>query len=1062
MSPVPQPTHARFNLRTLEREEPEIIHGSRDFLRHNMHILKRPGGLNQRRCRQNVRFRQPSFAERAYNTVCVSRQDSSDNARDEMDDVRVSVCRGETELRIATSRRELVTLALALLLCWQTCTCFAASDSSWAGMTDLAVSRTLCEYAKDPLGIDVRQPRLTWILVSDRRGVMQRSYQILVASSLELLAENTGDLWDSGPLESEESSAIYEGHRLVSRQRCFWKVRVQDEQKHFSSWSAPAMFEMGLLEPADWNGQWIGLSGENTVAVSPLLRKEFTVGGPVKAARLYAAGLGWAEYSLNGQRIGDHVLDAAATDYDKRMLYVTHDVTHQLHPGVNAVGASLGNGWYCQPDGAGYGTSPQLKMELVVELADGTLQHISSDDTWKSSTGPVVTNSIWDGEFYDARQEKPGWTHPNYDDADWLPAAVKASPGGRLEAQMLEPIEARSVQAVKLTNPVPGVYVYDFGQLFGGWARLRVKGPEGTMVALRYSARVFPEAGADSVQRLNETIERDVQAGHASPTLAIPGLVDKRRHRSPDGATDFYVLSGDPDGELYEPSFTFHPVRYIQVENFPGTPSLSDLEACVVHSDVDMSGSFECSNPLLNQIHRNCMWTFTNQMYGFPMDCLYREYWGWLEPGTNPATFFSRRFIPRFWTKFLRDVQYAQYSNGVIPDVIPNYPPKGRTTGDPAWAGNYPLIVWSAYQTYGDLRLLQQHYPNMARWVAYLESLSEGHLIKKGGYYGDHMLPGDSPGNEEFVSKETPQELVWSEFYFNNIWVMSQVARILDKSDDTKRYGEQADDIKAAINARWLHSSGKHYATSSQTANISALAFGLVPEANRQEVLKSLKTDILQKRSGHLHTGNFGTSCVMDALPALGAGDVLFGVVTKTAYPGWGYMVDRGATTIWEAWGGVQHGFTGYNSGEDSMPMFATITEYFYNDLAGIRGPDYFGTRTVPPGFREVHLRPDLKNDLTGVKAHVRTVKGIVGVEWQRDDGIVRMKATIPANAVGRISVPTAGLKEISVREGSHDVWKDGHYIGGAPGISSGTSESDYMTFQTGSGTYLFTLTGTP
>jgi len=932
-----------------------------------------------------------------------------------------------------------------------------------AGATaSITLHDTRCEYADNPVGIDDPKPRFTWTLDADRRGVMQQACHLLVATSPEILAADRGDLWDSGKMDTSESVAIYQGAPLGSRQAGYWKVRVWDERGTASPWSAPATFEMGLLDRSEWHGQWIGLGGENSAGVSPLLRKEFTLDGPVQRARLYAAGIGWSEHYVNGQRIGDSVLDPAATDYDKRVLYVTHDVTHLLHAGPNALGAMLGNGWYSQPTDYGYGNSPRLLLELIVELADGTIQRIASDETWRASTGPITRNSIWGGEIYDARLEQPGWLHANFDDAAWASATLKDDPGGRLESQSMEPMTSHAMRPVRVTSPRPEVYVYEFAELFGGWVRLRVKGLAGTRIAIRYSARTFPEGTPEEVAALQATINHDASEGHATPVEVVPGFVDKRRHKGPDGATDYYILKGDPDGEIYEPRFTFHPVRYVQIEGLPAAPALGDVEGRAAYAEVDLTGSFECSDPLLNQIQRNCERTFTNSMYGITLDCLYREYWGWLEPASNPSTLFARKFIPRFWMKFLRDVQYAQHEDGVIPDVVPAYPPKGRKTGDPAWAGNYPLVVWYVYQYFGDERLLAEHYPNMRRWVAYLDTLAENGRIEKGGYYGDHMLPGDAPGQEEFISKETPPELLWTGYYYNNTWILAQTARILGKADEAAAYATRTEAIRTALNEKWLDPAGTHYATNSQTSNIAALAFGVVPEGNRAAVAQSLIANIAEQRGGRLHTGNLGTACIMDALAEHGGGEPLHRIATSTAYPGWGYMVSQGATTIWEAWGGVQEGFVGYNSGEDSMPMFATISEYFYSDVAGLRGPDYFGTRMVPPGFREITIRPRIQEGLTHASATIRTVRGLARVAWEGTEGSFRMQASIPANATAMISVPKAGMDKPRVAESERIVWEDNGFVDGTPGIEGAMEDDTYVNFRVGSGTYNFTLTGTP
>ncbi|MBN2024989.1 MAG: family 78 glycoside hydrolase catalytic domain [Pirellulales bacterium] len=940
--------------------------------------------------------------------------------------------------------------ALPTLAIWTAIPLHAAEAD---GAPAVAVAETTCEYLHNPLGIDVREPRFTWVLESDRRGVMQRAYRILVARSSERLAAEEGDLWDTGKVASEESvNVVYQGDQLSSRQRCFWKVRVWDDRGQASPWSAPAHFEMGLLAPSDWRGKWIGLGGEETASVSPLLRTEFVVKGPVQRARLYAAGVGWSEYYLNGNRVGDNVLDPATTDYDKRVLYVTHDVTNLVRPGANALGVMLGNGWYSPPPpDRGYGDAPRLLLELVVDLADGTVQRIVSDDAWRATTGPILKNDMWGGEIHDARREKTGWTTPGYNDSDWPTAAVRQSPGGRLEAQTIEPIKVNQVlRAVKLTEPKPGVYVYDFGQLFGGWARLRVVGPAGTRIALKNAEQIFPDTG----------------------------LVDKRRHYRTvaDGATDFYVLKGDPDGECYEPRFTFHPVRYVQVEGLASPPALTDLQGCVVHNAIDPTGGFECSNALLNRIHRACSWTFTNAMYGITLDCLYREHWGWLEPASTPSILFAHKHMPQFWMKFLRDVQCAQRADGVIPDVVPAYPKKNRKTGDPAWAGNYPLVTWYLYQCHGDRRLLEINYPNMKRWIDYLTSIAdENHLIMKSrvkgyGNYGDHMLPGDVPGREEFLSRETPSSLLWTGFYYNNARILAQTATILGADDDAATYGRLADDIRKAMNEKWLDASRKRYATGSQSSNMFPLALGIVPEAHRQNVLNTLTDDILVRRRGHLHMGNIGTTCAIDALGHLGRADVLHRAVTSTDYPGWGYMMSHGATTIWEAWSNNLPG-TSLGSGmvdretkvgisEDSMLMFSTVNEFLFRDVAGIGGPTYYNVQPVAPGFREVRIRPRIPGDLTHAAARVRTVRGMVAVDWKRDDHGVVLKATIPANAQAKISVPKAGLRDVTVEEGGKAIWNSGAFVGGAPGITAGTDEPEYVTFDAGSGDYVFILRG--
>jgi len=880
-----------------------------------------------------------------------------------------------------------------------------------------------CEYAVNPLGVDVTQPRFGWVLESDQRGQAQSAYQVRVASSEEKLQGGIGDKWDSGKVSSDASVNVpYEGSSLVSGEKCWWQVRVWDRDGAPSAWSEPATFEMGLLNESDWEGEWIGADASIS---APLLRKEFEVSKEVKQARVYVSGLGWYELYLNGQKVGDHVLDPATTDYAKRVLYVTYDVTSLLSEGLNAVGVMLGNGWFSEPGWEHqYGDSPRLLVQLNVEYADGSRMSVVTDGTWKVSSGPIVSNDLYNGETYDARLEKPGWDQAGYDDGDWSLAEKKVSPGGALRSQIMPPIKVnRTLKPVKLTNPQPGVYVYDIGQLFGGWARLRVKGERGTQVTIKYSARIFEDTG----------------------------LLDKRRHKS-GNETDYYTLKGDPEGETYEPRFTYHPVRYVQIEGYPGEPTIDDLEGRVVYSSVDMTGDFHCSNPVLNRVHQNVVWTLTNGLFGIPLDCLHREHWGWTDPATIASSLYPRIYMPLFWTKWLDDIKDAQLENGAVPDFAPNY--RQREEPDAAWGGNYPLLVWYLYQYYGDRRLLEEHYAGMKRWTDYLTSIADNHLIKD-GHYGDHMLPGEAPGKEEFVSTETPPSLVWTGYYYRDASIISQAARLLGRTDDATQYARLADQIKDAFNTEWFDPDTSQYATGSQTANLFPLVLGIVPKANEQAVVDNIVKDIVEVHNGHLHTGNTGTTCLIDALAEYGQGDLMYQIASQPTYPGWGYMVEQGATTIWESWS-----LLSTVGDSESMIMWASIDEFFYNDLAGIKGPDYHGPRYMAPGFREIHIEPQVVGDLECAGGLIKTVRGTVAVDWKRGERSLEMSVTIPVNSTAKVCVPKIGLADVTVAEGGQPVWQNGEFAHGVAGITAGRETDKYIELEVGSGAYAFQLIG--
>jgi alpha-L-rhamnosidase len=761
------------------------------------------------------------------------------------------------------------------------------------------------------------------------------------------------------------------------------------------------------------------------IAPSPLLRKEFAVTKDVRRARVYVSGIGWSEIYLNGRKVSDRVLDPAATDYDKRVLYVSHDVTDQLKKGPNALGVMLGNGWYCEPGRLRYGDAPRVLLQMHIEYADGSTASVTSDPTWKTIDGPIRRNDFWKGEVYDARLERSGWTLPGYDDAKWAAAGVKEAPGGFMQSQMMPAIKVnQTLQPVKLTVPKPDVYVYDLGQIFGGWTRLRMRGPAGTDVTIKYSSHLL-----DS------------------------GLIDQSRYQG-GGATDHYTLKGDGE-EIYEPRFTYHPVRYVQIEGHPGKLTVDDLQGRVIYTDVDLSGRFESSSPVLNRIHQNVRWTLTNGLFGMPLDCLYREHWAWTDPATITGSLYPRQHMPLFWTKWLEDIAHAQQPNGNVPQICPNY--DARPAFDPAWGGNYPILVWYLYQYLDDERMLRRHYDGMKRCVDYHTTIAENGIISR-GIYGDHMLPGKFPGDEHFISPETPPSLIWTGYYYRGALVISQAARLLGKTEDARHYAELADQIKEAFNRKWLNRETHQYVTGSQTANLLPLALQIIPQDQRAGVLENIVKNIAIEHDGHLHTGNTGTTCMIDTLAAVGQGNLMYRVTTNKTYPGWGYMVDQGATTIWETWAGrpLSRGYPG----AESMVMWATIDGFLYNDLAGIRGPEYYGPGQMAPGFRQIEIRPYVVGDLTHAKATVRTVQGVIASAWKKDGNALTLEVTIPAGARAKVCVPTMGLKNVAVAEGGKPLWKNGAYVTGVVGISGASQSTDFIACEVGSGSYSFRMTG--
>ena len=909
-------------------------------------------------------------------------------------------------------------------------------------MSTLIPSELRCEYSDNPLGLDTVQPRFSWILQSSRRAEVQTAYQILAATDETNLEKDHGNKWDSGKVVSSKSVNVpYDGEPLKSGEKCFWKIRVWDRDDKQSSYSTSAVFEMGLLQDKDWHGSWIGAGEESS---GPLFRKEFALKKEIGDARIYIAGLGLYELYLNGTKVGDHVLDPALTDYRQRVSYVTYDVTGELQEGINTVGVMLGNGWFRDLFSGrnNFGDSLALRLQLNIEFVDGSKYTVCSDETWQTAAGPVVFNHLQKGEIYDARLEKPGWDAPGYADTGWRAVQVVDPPEGVMYSQFIPAMKVvETLKPVNFSEPAPGIYVFDFGQLFGGWVRARFNGPEGTRVTIKYSSRILPDGHVD-------------------------------RAPFPDGQeTNTYILKGDPNGETYEPRFTFHPVHFVQIEGYTGELTMDGIEGRVIHSAIDLTGDFTCSNPMLNQIHEIVSWTMRNALKGFPLDCLHREPLAYNEPASVSSILFTRKYMPRFWTKWLVDIQGTQRDDGSVSDWAPEFPEVTRKH-DAAQAGNYPPFVWYFYQYYDDKRILSIHYSTMKAWVDYLSSIADDSLITI-GWLGDHMLPGKSAGREVYTSDETPPPLIWTGYYYRGALVVSRAAAALGESDDAVRYSALAGKIKDAINRHFFDENTDNYATGSQTSNAFPLVLGVVPEDRREAVVRNIVNEIMETHGGHIHTGHVGTASVIETLTKYGDGEAMYAFATAETYPGWGYMVKQGSTTVWESWGrDWAPDMPPRAHRADSMMMWGCIDKFFYHCLAGICEPDFHGPDFMAPGFEQFEIKPHVLGDLTSAAATVKTVRGLISSSWQRTGDTLVLEVVIPANSQAKVSIPTLKLSDVVVKESDIVIFKDGGFsisVDGVEGVTGVTAASDlsercehaqFVELFVGSGSYSFVLAG--
>lgn len=871
----------------------------------------------------------------------------------------------------------------------------AWSFSGWgASKASLLPENPKCEYRVNPLGVDASKPRLSWTLAAKERGAMQAGYQILVATSIEKLAKGKADLWDTGKVESKESlHIVYVGKPLVSRQRAYWKVRVWDEAGNLTDYTKPAWWEMGLLSQADWKASWISRKPGDPVPAeklfeehpAPLLRKEFAVDKKIARARLYVSGLGYYEMRLNGQHVGDHVLDPGLTSYAKRVLYSTYDVTSQIHRGKNAMGAMLGNGWFNPLPLKMWGKiniresmaigEPRLIAQLVLEFADGSTQIIGTDETWKAGDAPILRNSIYLGEYYDARREQKGWDAAGFDDSGWKNAVLAEGTLGELRAQDAPPIRVtRTVKAVKVTEPKPGVFIFDLGQNFAGWARLKVKGEAGTRVKMRYGELLYKNGMLNAMTSVCGQIKR------GGPDYRYDGV------GLPQTAfqLDEYTLKGGAE-EIFTPHFTFHGFRYVEVTGFPGKPALDAVEGLRLNSDVEPIGEFSCSNEMFNRIQQMVLWSELSNLFSVESDCPHREKFGYGGDIVAASEMAMFNFdMSRFYAKVVDDFSDAARANGGFTETAPfvgiSDAGLGDGVGPIGWGTAHPLLQRQLYQYYGDRRVIEENFERTGRWLGLLNEKAQDFILDNG--ISDH---------ESLVPK--PRAVTGTAFYYFNARMRAEMASILGKSAEADSASALAEKIKTAFNEKFLQRESGKYDSGTQCCQAVALYMGLVPTEMKVKAIDMLVSDI-QAHQGHLTTGIFGTKYMLDALTEAGRVDVAYNMVNQRDFPGWGHMLANGATTLWEHWEFSDNTFS------HNHPMFGSVSEWFYKGLAGINpAPNAIG-------FDNILIRPQTVNGLDWVKASYNSVRGKIVSEWKRENGKLMVKIIIPANVSARISIP--------------------------------------------------------
>jgi alpha-L-rhamnosidase len=927
------------------------------------------------------------------------------------------------------------------LAVWLAASCFAQNPPLQDG---LAAPRNLrCEYLTNPLGIDQTTPRLSWQMADSRRGAVQRAYQILVADSSAKLAADDGDVWDSGKVSSDQSLQVeYAGRPLRSRMRAYWKVRVWGRDDQPSPWSERAYWSMGLLGPTDWEAKWIGAAAAPATAgppeplPAPMLRKTFSVSErPLRQATLYVTALGLYELRINGQRVGDHILAPEWTDYHQRVQYQTYDVTDLLRPGENAIGAILGDGWYAGriglagivpggPPRAIYGREPRLLLRLEIERADGSAQTIVSDESWRVTTaGPIRVGDLLDGETYDARQEMPGWDTPQLDDTAWSPASVFDPPAAKLVAQPNEPIRMfKELTPIALTEPQPGKYVYDLGQNIAGWCRMKVHGPAGTTVTLRHAEVLNPD-----------------------------GTIYTANLRSA-AQTDRYTLRSAAE-EVFEPHFTYHGFRYVEVTGLPEKPALDALVGRAFCSSAPPAGRFECSSPLLNKLMENILWTQRANMMSVPTDCPQRdERLGWMGDILAFAqTACFNMDMAAFFTKWVPDVRDAQTADGRYPDFAPHpFDPAARFSSVPAWGDAGVFVPWRAYVNYADRRLLAEHFESARRWVDYVREKNPDLLWEnsRGNDYGD-WLNADTLKLEGWPKSgaEVPKEVFATMFFARSTRLIARMAAVLGRDEDARQYAALADHIQTVFNRAYVAPDGRIQGNT-QAGYALALYFDLLPEALRPAAARYM-LEAFNTYGGQISTGFHSTIALMQELTRSGRVDEAYRLIHNRTMPSWGYAIDHGATTIWERWDGYVKGRGFQDPGMNSFSHYAigSVGEWMYRTIAGIN-PD-----EEQPGYKHFIIRPQPGGGLTWANGEYDSPYGTIVSRWRWEESDAPagrafvLEVAVPANTTATVYVPAA--KSDTVTEGAEQVER-------AAGVEVLRREDGACVLHIGSGRYQF------
>ena len=882
------------------------------------------------------------------------------------------------------------------------------------------------ETKTNPEGIETKSPKFSWKLEDEKRNSQQSAYQILVATSLKLLKEGKTDIWNSGRIVSQHSVNVpFSGKSLQSGKQYFWKVKVWTNHGE-TSWSYPASWGMGLLQKEDWQAQWIGwnhLSPGDTIAQHPrlsarYLRKEFGISEKIKKATVYISGLGMYELFINGKKVGNQVLAPGVTNYKKNVLYNTFDVTELIAKGENAVGVTLGNGrFFPIRQGIDFQKSqdnfPKMIFQMEIELKNGKKVKIISDDSWKiTADGPIRANNEYDGEEYDARKELGNWTKANYNDTKWNKPHILPAPAELLVAQQNENMMVHErIQPVSVNKLQQGKYILDFGQNLAGWLKIKILGKKGNVVKMRFAESLNPDG-----------------------TLYTENLRTAQQ-------TDIYTMKGEGI-EVWNPSFVYHGFRFVEISGLSETPKAENFTAEVIYDGFPTVGNFKTSNSLLNQIYHNAYWGYQSNFKGMPIDCPQRdEREPWLGDWATTSIGASYSFdIQRLFVKWMDDIRFEMGDDGRLPDVAPVVV-WSPYTNNMTWPGTYILVADMLYNRFGNQYVVRKHYPDMKKWLWFMKDKYLKENIMTRDRYGDWCVP---PESKELIhskdpAKNTDGQLIATAYFYYFLNRMTEFAEISGNPKDISEFQNLAKEVKTAFNAKFYNTEKYQYDNNTVTANLLPLAFGLVNPSDQNQVFNQMIIRIENQDALHLSTGLIGTQWLMRELTKRSRGDIAFTIATQKTYPSWGYMIENGATTVWELWNGNTAN-PSMNS-QNHVMLLGDLVAWMYEDVAGIK------TQCDMNGNYRIIMKPSLSKQLSFAEASTEIPYGKVSSSWKVQNDIFSWEIQIPENTEAQVYIPANSLKNIT---------ESGKPVSSTNGIEVKGLENGFLHVVIGSGKYQF------